>query len=132
MSSKPQDKKPVKKKKIDWSTYDPSEKFITWCSPITDRSYGYIKAVDVRDMLVRHKLADKVIPIVEGGIQPVDENGPCGRFQTTTHEYESNTEEYLELRNLCMGRPKEYRPPADKPQVITQNYIVGKSRGAPE
>jgi hypothetical protein len=87
---------------------------------------------EVLRVLIREELADTVIPLIENGVQPIGLQGPEGRFQTANGKYQSDSIEYLEIKNICFGRPAEYRPPKDKPMVLSQHYKVTKGKGYSE
>lgn len=91
--------------------------------PIVESSYGNITADDVLEYLQQNDLADKILPLVEGGRQPVVDS-----FKTKNGKYESKTNEYKELLAAIFGTPiKE-----EKPEVMVESYTVSKSRGAPD
>lgn len=127
-SSKPDEKpaakpKPVKK---DWSGYSITPSFRLWAAPIVDNSYGTLTNERVLKILIDHDLVDEVLPRIEDGIQPLSDHGPVERYRTPDHKYESNTKEFLEIKNLCYGRPKKYRPVEPGPPTETESYAVGK------
>ena len=127
-NSKPTSKKVTPRKK-NWSKYEISRKFQHWAAPIVESSFGNITDQDVLDFIIDNNLADKILPRIDKGRQPINEFGPCDRFQTKDHKWESNTKEYQQLKRGIFGLPPEKLA---KPEVMVERYAVGKSRGVPD
>ena len=96
----------------NWRNYTVTKKFRAWAAPIVDNSYGNLTAEEVLEYLAEKKLKSTVLPLIEGGRQPIGPFGPCDRFQTKTHAWESNTPEYQKFKRQIFGlpEPKEEKP----------------------
>ena len=108
-------------KKRNWRNYQITQKFVNWAAPIRDTSYGNITHQDILDYILNNNLADEILPLVESGMQPMSQFGPTTRFQTKTHQWESNTEEYQRLKRILFGQPAdEPKPHIPKKEKIIQ------------